>query len=101
MRMSWKHFLAALAALAALLPPTPAHADDGRPLVFSAEGPGDGHGAIGLGGRVYLPVFADPMVPVPLFELDYVRGLETTFDFELHVNTLMFITYAETGIRAR
>src|SRR4051812_25752840 len=102
MRMSWTHFLAALAVFfAADLPATAAQAEDGRPLVFSALGPGEGHAALGFGGRAFLPVFSDPFVPVPLFELDYVRGLGTAFDYELHIDTLLFATDVETGIRAR
>src|SRR5690348_1122181 len=101
MRMSWTYFLAALAVLATELPATKAQAQEGRPLVFSAAGPGDGHGALGLGGRAFLPVTADTFVPVPLFELDYVRGLGSAFDYELHVDSLLFATFAETGIRAR
>ena len=93
-------WLVAFAACAGLGTPT-AHAERDTPFVYAARGPGVGKGAISLGGRVYLPVSSDPFVPIPLFELNYVRGLASIFDFELHVNSLLIASIVETGVRIR
>jgi hypothetical protein len=60
-------------------------------FVFSANGPGAGKGAIGMGGRVYLIV--------PTFDLNYVRGFSDNFDFVLNLSTLGVITFSDVGVR--
>src|SRR5690606_15011854 len=88
-----KRILATVALAAVLLAATDARAE--RPLVFSALGPGSGHGAIGMGGRVFVPLSSDLVIPIPLFELDYVRGLGSVVDYELRLDSLLFATLVE------
>lgn len=71
------------------LAPRPA----GHRFVFSAVGPGEGHGAVGLGGRVFLIL--------PTFDINYARGITDNLDVILNASTLGIITLADVGIRYR
>ncbi len=62
-------------------------------FIFSAIGPGQGHGTIGMGGRVYLFV--------PTYDLHYVRGLTNSLDFFFSLNSLAIINLADIGLRFR
>ncbi len=85
----------ALAGLAA--PAAVAHAED-APFIFSPVGPGAGHGAIGLGGKVHM-VVPELYVPIPFFDFHYVRSFTENFDLRLSLNTLLVANYGDLGVR--
>lgn len=85
----------ALAGLAAA--PAIAHAED-APYIFSPVGPGAGHGAIGLGGKVHM-VVPELYVPIPTFDLQYVRSFTPNFDLKLSLDTLLVANYGDLGVR--
>lgn len=62
-----------------------------QPFIYAATGPGQGEGVISLGSRGFI-ISEFTYVPLPTFELNYVRGLTSALDFELHVTTLGVLT---------
>ena len=62
-------------------------------FVFSANGPGAGRGAIGMGGRVF--------IFLPLYDVNYARGFTDDLDLVVNISTLGIITFADLGMRLR
>lgn len=85
----------ALAGLA--VAPALAHAED-APYVLSPVGPGAGRGAIGLGGKAHM-IVPELYVPIPSFDLHYVRSFTENFDLRLSLDTLLVATYGDLGVR--
>jgi hypothetical protein len=89
-----------LFALTLLFVSRSAMAEPSERFIYSGMGPGVGEGVISLGGRAFVVPSAE-YVPIPTFEINYVRGLTSALDFELHVSTLGIITFADLGARFR
>jgi hypothetical protein len=92
--------LLATIPLLILLSSRSAMAEPSERFIYSGMGPGAGEGVISLGGRGFI-VPAATYIPLPTFELNYVRGLSSAFDLELHVSTLGLLTFADFGTRFR
>ncbi|MFO0722559.1 MAG: hypothetical protein U1E65_02170 [Myxococcota bacterium] len=75
----------------------PAAAEDSS-YVFSPVGPGAGHGAIGLGGKLHM-VVPTSYIPVPTFDLNYVRGFTENLDLRFTLDSLIVANYADLGLR--
>jgi hypothetical protein len=89
--------VAALLALGLWTPPAHAAEPAGEKyeqnFVYSAVGPGAGHGAISMGGRVFLIV--------PTFDLNYARGITDEFNLLFNLSTLGIISLMDLGVRYR
>jgi hypothetical protein len=83
-----------------LLSASAANAEPAERFIYSGIGPGVGEGVISLGGRAFVLPTAE-YIPIPTFEINYVRGLGQALDFELHISTLGLITFADLGARIR
>ena len=75
----------------------PAMADeaelDQNIFVFSANGPGEGKGAIGMGGQF--------IIIIPTFDINYLRGFTDDLDLTFNMSTLGIISIADLGARYR
>lgn len=73
---------------------------EGNNFVYSATGPGQGHGALNLGTRAYF-VGGENFVAVPTVDIQYVYGLSHALDWETRLSTIGAVSLLDTGLRWR